>query len=112
MTQLELEECIRRLVRGGRLPGQHPTRIWGGSGSGQSCAVCGERLQKNEMELELQFAAYRDCHTTTFVVHPRCFVAFETQVRANGGSTRVLPAEDVPGTIERDGESFTGPGAK
>jgi hypothetical protein len=73
--------------------------------------LCGETLQKSEMELELHFVANGDDNATTVVVHPRCFVAFETQARTNDAAA-VLPAEDDLGTIERHGGCFPGPGAK
>ena len=54
LTRLESELRARaaELIREGRLPDRAPARVWGGPGSGVTCALCGEVIPSNEMEYE------------------------------------------------------------
>ena len=74
-----LQDTAREAIRTGRLPGQPPIRTLGGRGSGERCALCGEPIQDDQMEVELEFA--RRAGDTTEIqryrFHPSCCVAWE-----------------------------------
>lgn len=55
LTRLEseLRKRARELIREGRLPDHAPARAWGGIGSGQSCALCGENIPSSDVEYEV-----------------------------------------------------------
>lgn len=52
-----LRDQARTAMHSGRLPSCSPERMWGGPGSGVCCAVCGQALKQDELEIELQFPA-------------------------------------------------------
>jgi hypothetical protein len=73
-----LRQKAREVLRGGRLPLRPADRTFGGPGSGEACAVCGELLQREQAELEIEFNRHGitpgiDRHH----LHPRCFAAWE-----------------------------------
>jgi len=77
-----LRAKARDIIRSGRLPLRKPDRMFGGSGSGAVCPVCGELATRNELELEIEFHGHGV--VDTFHLHPRCFAAWEferTKVR-------------------------------
>ena len=88
-----LREKAREAILSGRLPAAKPNRTFGGPSAGATCAVCGDPVQRAEMEFELEFRTspwpygkslrdtlkrlsvrpeVRRCH-----LHHRCFVAWE-----------------------------------
>ena len=63
--------------------------MWGGPGVGERCAICGELITRDQLELEIQFA--RDGAASdpdTFHVHVRCFAAWEFE-RTKVGSVPI-----------------------
>jgi hypothetical protein len=60
----------------GRLPHQAPERMWGGSGSGAACAVCGEQISPDQMEYELEYRRAGNYGRASFHVHVRCCPAW------------------------------------
>ena len=53
-----LERELRPIARGriakGQMPGEAPTRFWGGFGSGRPCALCDKPIQSDEIEYEVK----------------------------------------------------------
>jgi hypothetical protein len=74
-----LQDIAHEAIQSGRLPADRPIRTLGGGGSGERCAVCGERIGIDQPEVELEFA--RRSGSTTEILryrfHPLCCVAWE-----------------------------------
>lgn len=97
MSETTLRIRAREALRTGRLPNARPEAIWGGPGSGDSCAICAEPIERHQSEFELLFAvrgldgspgAAADpsgSHSgdVTCRMHVPCFAAWEF-VRQNG----------------------------
>ena len=81
----------RQAMKGGGLPEHRPERIWGGLGSGASCALCGRDIGPEEMEFELQFSSNEHRCSGNYHVHVRCFAAWEGERRNEGSNGHVLP---------------------
>jgi hypothetical protein len=63
---------------------RRPDRIWGGPGSGAACAACGERIDPEDAELELEFSG-ADAPFEPVRVHTRCFHGLHAEpTRADG----------------------------
>jgi len=56
LTQLEAElrPIARERIAKGQLPREVPSKIWGGPGSGQPCALCDKPIRHEEVEYELE----------------------------------------------------------
>ena len=80
-----LRARIREAMNTGALPDSPPERMWGGPGSGASCAVCGNPVDKEEVEFELQYAAGGGAGAANYHVHARCFAVWELELRSGGG---------------------------
>ena len=95
-----LRARARAALRAGRLPNERPERIWGGPGMGERCAVCAERIERQQAEFELQFgkASGEMPAVGTHHVHVRCFAAWEFE-RQN---ENVLPQHNQEGMIPAD----------
>jgi len=52
--EAELRAIARRRIEQGQLPSAVPSRIWGGHGTGQLCALCDEPIQCGDVELEVE----------------------------------------------------------
>lgn len=89
----------REAMKTGSLPDHRPERVWGGLGSGEPCAVCGEAVDKEDVELELQFASKEVAAATIYHVHARCFGAWEAERRSRGLDGDSLPPADNGGII-------------
>lgn len=99
----ELRAQAREAMKAGRLPEHPPERMWGGPGSGASCAVCGKTVGKKEVEFELQFTSDGGPAPVNYHVHARCFAAWELE-RRNGppqgrslrqeGDARIMPCRE------------------
>ena len=76
-----LRSKVREALQVGKLPAGFPTRILGGAGSGSACVICGDVIQHQEMELELEFAAPGTSEVKTYKLHPMCCVAWELEYR-------------------------------
>jgi hypothetical protein len=84
-----LREKARESIENGKLPTQCPERIMGGPGCGEVCAICGETLGRNQMELEPEFrhdGAIAELHK--YHLHPRCFMAWEFERTKDGDSAQ------------------------
>lgn len=58
MAQSKHEQELRALARDriakGELPGEPATRMWGGDGTGRLCSLCGEPVQPDQIEFEVE----------------------------------------------------------
>jgi hypothetical protein len=62
------------------LPPEAPQRMWGGSGSGAPCAICGEHIGVDQLEYELEYRCVGNPHgRPSFHVHVRCCPAWELE---------------------------------
>jgi hypothetical protein len=84
-----LRDKIREAIKTGKLPGQHPVRTWGGRGSGEPCAICGELIRPNESELEVEYGGAGNGGRngngnghTNLHLHVGCCSAWEAERRA------------------------------
>ena len=94
-----LRARAREAMKSGNLPDHRPERMWGGPGSGAPCAVCGETVDKDGVELELQFTSDGGFDTTNYHVHAPCFAAWELERRNRGRNGHSLPLADDEGII-------------
>jgi hypothetical protein len=107
MDESALREKARDAIVAGRLPVRAPTGVWGGPGTGKSCAVCSQVISADGLGFELEFAGDGSAGPQLHHVHIWCFAAWELECR------RLLPAADDDVTIsgrERDGNHERGPG--
>lgn len=79
--QSVLRTQAREAMTTGKLPERSPERMWGGHGSGASCAVCGHAVQRGEVEYELQFTSEGNPDDGPYHVHVHCFAAWELERR-------------------------------
>ena len=102
-----LRQKAREAIMAGRLPTRSPTGVWGGPGTGKTCAVCGQVIGGNSLGFELEFGDDDVAGRTVHDVHIWCFAAWEFECRS------FLPAADdgvtIPGR-ERDGTHQREPG--
>ena len=76
-----LSEKAREAIENGKLPTRSPDRIMGGPGCGDACAICGESLRRNQMELEPEFRQDGEAaEVHKYHLHPRCFMAWESMI--------------------------------
>jgi hypothetical protein len=67
---------VREVMEAGKLPHRQPDHIWGGPGSGLSCAICDVALERDGVELEIQYLP--DAGSAgSYRVHVGCFSQFE-----------------------------------
>jgi len=102
-----LRAHARAAMKTGNLPDRRPERVWGGLGSGESCAVCGRTVDKQDVELELEFSANPGAGPTVYHVHARCFAAWEFERRNGGLNDHSLPPADEGGIIPGGERSTT-----
>ena len=76
-----LRARAREAMKSGNLPKHPPERMWGGPGSGVSCALCGKIVGPEEVEFELQFSSGGGTGLITYHVHARCYAAWELERR-------------------------------
>ena len=76
-----LREKARDAIRAGTLPARRPDATLGGPGFGGACALCGELLRRNEMELAAEFQSHDGTPRpgTSYHFHPLCYLAWEFQ---------------------------------
>ena len=80
-----LRAKAREAIRTGKLPSRRPDHMWGGTGVGALCTVCGEAVTEDQMEFEVQFAHDGDNPgLDKFHVHVRCFAAWEFERERDG----------------------------
>jgi len=70
LQERELRRRAREEIESGRLPKSLTASIWGGRGSGLPCAVCGDHIQSDRVEYEIDdprggepFRFHPTCHT-------------------------------------------------
>lgn len=102
-----LRAQAREAMKAGRLPQDPPERMWGGPGSGASCALCGKTVGNEEVEFELQFASDRGTGTASYHVHARCFAAWELERRNEPPNGHALPEEGNKGIMPGRGRNTT-----
>jgi hypothetical protein len=68
--EIELRRRAREEIRRGRLPESPPSSMWGGKGTGLSCAVCGDCIRPDQVEYEITdprggdvLRFHMECHT-------------------------------------------------
>jgi len=75
----------RDAIRAGRLPARAANRTFGGPGNGSVCAVCGEPVTSNQMELEIEFNRHGAAPgLDRYHLHTKCFAAWETERKKTG----------------------------
>jgi hypothetical protein len=91
-----LREQAREAIRAGKLPTRRSDRLFGGPGSEQPCAVCGETLPRTEMEIELEF--FNPYGATSgidqFHFHHRCYAAWEFERTKVGQSGHAMDGHE------------------
>ena len=87
-----LRRKARAAIRAGMLPGHHQVSVWGGPGSGASCAVCGDAVAGHELGFELEFRDDMDRLELRYI-HIPCFAAWDAECRS------LLQADSNSGTI-------------
>jgi hypothetical protein len=88
-----LRDAAREAIRTGVLPARSAIRTLGGRGSGERCALCGETIRLDQMEIELEFARRSGATTEidNYRLHPQCCVAWERERASfDATSTRTL----------------------
>lgn len=84
--EASLAAKAREAIRSGALPARPANRTFGGPGSGATCAVCGEPVTRNQMELEIEFNRHGTAPgLDRYHLHPKCFSAWELE-RKKGGA--------------------------
>ena len=87
-----LREKAREAIRAAKLPSRRPDGTLGGPGFGGECALCGELLRRNQMELAAEFES-RDATSRlrdSYHFHPRCYLVWEFE-RTQGGAVSSPP---------------------
>ncbi|HEY1889463.1 MAG TPA: hypothetical protein VGG63_03610 [Steroidobacteraceae bacterium] len=107
-----LRARAREAMKSGNLPHHRPQSVWGGPGSGEPCAVCDEAVDKEDVELELQFSSDGEAGTLHYHVHARCFAAWEIERRIGGSNGHSLPRSDDAGIMADHELNTTGQGER
>ena len=81
--ELLLREKAREAIRNGNVPIAKPGRTWGGPGTGEACAVCGEPVRRSDLGFELEFQP----ETAKYHFHIRCLAAWEFERTKVPGSS-------------------------
>jgi hypothetical protein len=111
VDESKLRQKIREAIIARALPLRRPERVWGGSGSGAECVLCGNPVTAEQTELELEFTGDSGRAATSCTVHAQCFSVWE--VERESASGKVLPSTDDHGTMpgrERDRTRTSGTG--
>jgi hypothetical protein len=75
-----LREKAREAIRSGMLPVGKPDRTFGGQGSGVTCAICGDQVKRDQLELEIEFNRHGVMPgLDRYHLHVRCFAAWELE---------------------------------
>lgn len=75
-----LAAAVREAVRSGRIPARPADQMWGGPGSGGWCAVCNDRIERHDVEYELEFAQGAGAGAGSYRLHVPCCMAWETEL--------------------------------
>ena len=102
-----LRDQARTAMHSGRLRSCSPEHMWGGPGSCACCAVCGQPLKQDELELELQFPPDHDGRTLcNRHLHIGCFKAWEwvaSRAWEREGQSPELVTSDQPPSLPLTG---------
>jgi hypothetical protein len=75
-----LRKRAREVIQAGKLPNRRPDRTWGGPGVGADCMICRVPVQRDEVEVELEFARNeKEPSFDRYHAHVRCFAAWESE---------------------------------
>ncbi len=86
MDESTLREKALEAIENGKLPTRNPDRIMGGPGCGEACALCGDTLRRNKMELEAEFRQDGEApELHKYHLHPRCYAAWEFERTVGDG---------------------------
>jgi hypothetical protein len=98
-----LREKVRNAIRAGKLPNRQPDHIWGGPGSGANCAICEAALERDGVELEIQFLP--DPRSAgSYRVHVECFAMFESERQSRRAlNDEVERLREAPGSWQNPG---------
>jgi len=77
MDREELTSMIRNRIERGELPRQRQRRMWGSPGEDLGCSGCGERIRRDDLEVELEFHIGRDIEERRF--HTTCYAIWELE---------------------------------
>jgi hypothetical protein len=103
-------------IRSGKLPGRSPERTWAGPGCGALCMICGEPVNADELEYELEFApGGHSKRPEGHHLHVGCFWAWETErhkLELNRGTEKAmqLSAEVAEARLAEDEREISGSG--
>jgi hypothetical protein len=89
LTRLEqgLRLIARERIARQQLPSRGLSRMWGGYGTGQLCALCDKPIQPNEVEYEIE---HTGAAVQTFRFHIVCLSAWQLEC-ARDDYLRKLP---------------------
>jgi len=73
-----LVDQVRDATRRGRIPARPADQVWGGAGSGGLCAICELRLERHEVEYELEFSEGGSARS--YHVHVACCMTWEAEL--------------------------------
>ena len=100
-----LREKARKAIQAGNLPYRRPDRMWGGSGDGAQCVVCGAPVKHDEVQLELEFTGDDGASAGNYCCHIRCFSALELELQNFELAGRTISPSDQT-------QSATAPGGR
>jgi hypothetical protein len=84
-----LQDKAREAIRARKLPSRRPDRTSSGPGVGQPCAICGEPIKRDQVELEIQFTRNGQLqHVESHHVHLHCLAAWECELERTKSSRR------------------------
>jgi hypothetical protein len=89
-----LREKAREVIQAGSLPYRRPDRMWGGSGDGAQCTVCGAPVKHDEVQLELEFTGDDGAGASNYYCHIKCFSALELELQNLELGRRTISASD------------------
>jgi hypothetical protein len=93
-----LREKAREAIRAGTLPSRRPDGTLGGSGFGGACALCGELLRRDQLELAAVFES-RDAAPAprnSYHFHPLCYLVWEAERTQAEQLARLRRLERLP----------------
>src|SRR5262245_12260008 len=73
---------VLEAIRSGKLPDRSAEHTWAGPGCGAPCVICGQPINADELEYELEFVTGDDGkQSAEYHVHIGCFSAWEAERR-------------------------------
>jgi hypothetical protein len=87
----ELHKKAREAIKAGKVPNRRPQRMWGGTGDGACCVICGGVVTQHEFGMDLEFAREDgDPDKVEYHFHVRCYTAWDSErgkLDGPGGTT-------------------------